>query len=129
MRENPLSKWYKDFIAKRNSIIKKYNLKMPEQIASFFLYKNLKGKEPDFCPLFRKNEKCHNMKEEDFNCFYCGCPFYDYKIWDEENKILGACLLNKSDGVRNQYGYWDCTNCTLPHTSEFVIKRLKGELM
>ncbi len=127
MKENPLSKWYKDFIAKRNYIIEKYNLKTPEQIASFFIYKNLKEKEPNFCPLFPKNEKCHDMKEEDLNCFYCACPFYNYEIWDEEKKIFGACLLSESEGIRNQYGYWDCTNCTLSHTSEFVIKKLKGE--
>ncbi len=126
--ENPLQKWFKEFTKKRAEIVKKNHLENPQQIADSFTFKNMKVLKPDFCPLYKTNERCHEMSEEELICFFCGCPYYDCDIWDEERKEFGGCKINSPYGLRNEYGYWDCSNCILPHTKKFLLQYLKKHL-
>lgn len=122
---NPLEKWKEEFERKRDYIVMKEKLydKSPEEIAEFFTYKNLKEKYPDFCPLFKTGEKCHDLPEDELNCFFCACPYYD-TLYEKDGEY-GRCEINSKYGYRNKYGYWDCSNCLLPHRKKFVIHYLK----
>ncbi|HOL23718.1 MAG TPA: cysteine-rich small domain-containing protein [Candidatus Hydrothermia bacterium] len=124
-KKNPLEKWFEEFEKKRDSIVKRMGLKDPKEIADYFSYSNMKEQEKDFCPLYKKSEKCHNIDENELCCFFCGCPFYDFAKWDEKKKHYGACKIFSKHGFRNNYGYWDCSNCETPHTKKFTITYLK----
>jgi len=54
-------------------------------------------------------KKCHDM--ENICCFFCYCPLY------EEDECGGNYKILKN-GVK------DCSNCTIPHTPEFVREYL-----
>ncbi|MEO0198792.1 MAG: hypothetical protein ABIL92_01235 [candidate division WOR-3 bacterium] len=122
---NPLEKWRMEFIKKRQEVISRFQLRTPEKIVEFFKYANLKKMVPDFCILFKDNILCHNLPENELVCYFCACPFYDYELWDENRKIFGACKNPEGSGVRNNYGYFDCTSCVLPHQEKTALKMLK----
>jgi len=117
---NPLKKWYVEFAVKRMKILKKYNLKTAYDVANFFIKSNLMEKEPDFCPLFKSCKKCHDIPDDELNCFFCACPYYDFDKWDEDKKEFGGCLVHSKIGFRNEYGYWDCSECVAVHRKVFV---------
>ncbi len=119
---NPLKKWYNEFRKKRAEVLKHVIDKSPEGIIKYFTYLNLKKSDPDFCPLFKENIKCHKLKENELICFFCGCPYFDYDLWDEGNKIYGGCKNPMGRGYRNRYGYWDCSECHFPHLKENALK-------
>jgi len=124
MDENPLKKWYLEFIRKRDSILKLRGHMSPEEIAEYFTYSNLSKEHPGFCPLFESQERCHDMPFEELVCYFCACPYYDYEYYDEEKKEYGRCKINSIYGRRNEWGYWDCSQCLLPHRKRFVINYL-----
>jgi len=124
-QNNPLKQWYLDFKKKRDKIVALEGLKTHEEIADYFTYSNLKKNHPGFCPLFELNKKCHGMKDEELVCYFCACPYYDYEYYDEEKKEYGRCKINSIYGKRNEWGYWDCSKCLLPHRKKFVIAYLK----
>ncbi len=114
---NPLRRWFKQYRNKIRTIIDNENLSLHfEAIAEFFLYQNMQQKYPQFCELYKKDKLCHNnLPKEKFCCLFCGCPFYNYDIWDQENNVFGGCNINSTDGFRNENGYWDCSNCSFVH--------------
>lgn len=124
---NPLVRWHLGFVKRREEIVKKYKLKTPEEITNFFRRSNLQEKEPDFCPLFKNNGKCHDIPDDQLICYYCACPFYDPFHYDKRKKEFGRCTINSKYGHRNKYGYWNCSACTLPHNEKFVMRYLKGK--
>ncbi|MEO0258500.1 MAG: hypothetical protein ABIM32_03590 [candidate division WOR-3 bacterium] len=125
---NPLKEWAFAFKRKRSELLLKHKLKTAEEISQFFRYTNLSRIEPDFCPLFKSKEVCHERpKLDDFNCYYCACPFFDYEYWNEELKEFGRCTFGSALGKYNEHGYWDCTNCSFVHKTEWVKNRLKKE--
>ena len=117
---NPLEKWRSDFWSKVRKIVAERGLS-EDEIPDFFLYDNLRSAYPDFCPLFAENKLCHTgVEREKFCCLLCACPFYDYAVWDEENKIFGACKRNSPLGHRTELGYWDCSACAFVHDIRWV---------
>ena len=122
---NPLKMWFIEFKKKRDKIVEENNLKTPEEIVEFFTYSHISKKYPDFCPLFKLKQKCHNLNEDELVCYFCACPFYDYDYYNEEKKEYGRCKINSIYGKRNEYGYWDCSGCLLPHRKKFVLNYLK----
>ncbi len=125
MAENPLKEWYEDFIRRREEIVRNKGLSSPEAIANYFTYENISREYPDFCPLFKSNKVCHNMSRKELVCYFCACPYYDYEYYDEEKKEYGRCRINSKYGKRNEWGYWDCSACLLPHRAKFVLFYLK----
>ena len=47
-----------------------------EEVIAYFKFENMVKKEPDFCPLYKDNKKCHDMKE--LNCYLCACPNFRF---------------------------------------------------
>ena len=86
---------------------------------------NRKKQNPDSCPCY-DGTRCHNgLDDYHLVCLLCICPEYNRAI-DE-----GGCNLNSQDG---KWFYdpnlprgkiWDCSDCKLPHTEEFVRSYLE----
>ncbi|MCK4647625.1 hypothetical protein KAT24_01700 [Candidatus Pacearchaeota archaeon] len=81
---------------------------------------NRKKKDPDACPCYNGN-RCHkDMDDYQLICLFCVCPWYDKSI-DE-----GGCNINSRYGKwfyhenLSRGKIWDCSDCKLPHTEEFV---------
>ena len=123
--KNPLAEWFESHYEKVRAIIVAEKLDMNE-IPDFFLYDNLSKKYPDFCPLYRNGEICHRgIERKKFCCLFCGCPFYDYSIYDDERKMFGGCKIDSRFGIRLENGFWDCTNCNFVHNIDWVKSNRK----
>ncbi len=92
-----------------------------EHIVEYFRWENIKETDVDFCPLFAKNEKCHDM--EDLNCYLCGCP--NFRFDDDAPVIKSSCSVNSKNGSTievNGIIHQDCSGCLLPHKERFIHK-------
>lgn len=120
-------------------IISKKNFNNVEEIIEYFDFDNMVKKEPDFCPLYKDNIKCHNI--EKLNCYYCGCPYF--KVNDEpktigKTTIASICIIDskfKSGFYENPDEnnvvkiHCDCSNCFIPHKEDFAKKMLKQTIL
>jgi len=119
--------WFKIHQQKHQQILAALEGKSIDEIIDYFDYENMKIHEPNFCPLYKENKKCHDMKE--LNCYLCGCPNFRY---DDEGMEIEAkktlhskCAIHSKDGKRfitEDAIHHDCSECTLPHTKEYVKK-------
>ena len=98
-----------------------------EQIIDYFDFENMKTVEPDFCPLYKENRKCHDM--DSLNCYLCSCPNFRYSdtgIQKIEEKIqYSFCSIDSKDGKQGVYGekiHQDCSLCQVPHHRKYVEK-------
>jgi len=98
-----------------------------EQIIDYFDFENMKEKEREFCPLYAKNKKCHDM--QNLNCYLCSCPnfrFSDAGFKQVDNKTqFSYCSIESKDGRQGIYGeaiHQDCSKCGVPHHKAYVEK-------
>ena len=98
-----------------------------EQIIKYFEFENMVKEEPDFCPLYCENKKCHAV--EYLNCYLCACPnfrFSDKGVEKVEEKTkYSFCAIDSKEGKAGVYGdaiHQDCSNCTVPHAKSYVEK-------
>ncbi len=91
-----------------------------EEIIEYFLFDNMLKNEPDFCPLYKKNKKCHQIEE--LNCYLCACP--NFRFNDEATIKKSYCSINSKEGreLKTQNGiiHQDCSNCTIPHHKKYI---------
>jgi Zn-finger protein len=111
-------KWFDDHAKKHKEIIDKLANFSDDEIIEYFDYENLKEKEPDFCPLFEKNKKCHNI--EKLNCYLCGCPNLRF---DSDGSI---CSIDSPNGKKINT-HQDCSGCTIPHNKDFIKKNFSRD--
>jgi hypothetical protein len=88
--------------------------------------------EPDFCPLYAKNKKCHDI--EALNCYLCACP--NFRFDDEgfetieEKPLKSYCNIDSDDGERF-YGkdaiHQNCTKCSIPHSEAYIERLFKRD--
>ena len=123
------SEWMDKHAKKHQQIIEKLLREgyTQEAIIEYFDFENMKEKELDFCPLYAKDKKCHDIKE--LNCYLCACPnfrFSDKGIKKVEDKTqFSYCSIESKDGREGVYGqkiHQDCSRCQVPHTKEYVTK-------
>jgi len=103
-----------------------------EAIIDYFAYDNMRIHEVGFCPLYRKNEKCHTM--EALNCYLCGCPifrFSDEGIIEKNGQMqMSGCATHRPQGRLTQANnqlHQDCTHCTLPHERLYIEQVFEEE--
>jgi len=76
----------------------------------------MKVKEKDFCVLYAKDKKCHDM--ENLNCYLCGCP--NFRV----NSKSSSCDINSIDGgsIKGKDGFihQNCSGCIVPHKVDFI---------
>ena len=119
--------WFNKYASKHKTIVDKLIEKnyTKEQIVNYFEFENMVKNEIDFCPLYKKNKKCHDM--ENLNCYLCGCP--NFRFNDDglgtynEFKILSRCDINNGAKLKSKDKiHQDCSSCTVPHHKKFVLK-------
>jgi Zn-finger protein len=86
---------------------------------------NRREQDPNSCPCYN-GTRCHNgLGDDEMICLLCVCPEYNRTV--EE----GGCNINGRDGKwfynRNlpQGRIWDCSECRIPHTENFIRNYLK----
>nr|WP_321267425.1 hypothetical protein [uncultured Sulfurimonas sp.] len=121
------TEWFDTHALKHKVIVEKLLKRgcSNEEIVDYFDFENMLEKEIDFCPLYAKNKKCHDM--DNLNCYMCACP--NFRFNDDgidsynEFKILSRCDINNGKkfagaGVIHQ----DCSSCSVPHHKSYVLK-------
>jgi len=120
--------WIKEHNKKHQIIVDKLFLLSDDEVVEYFRYENMQKNEPDFCQLYVKNIKCHDM--EKLNCYLCACPYFKFK--DEVGfkeidgkKLMSFCSIDSKKGstckTKNVI-HQDCSNCEIPHYEKFIKK-------
>ena len=119
--------WFDNHALKHKKIVDKLISKgyTKEQIIEYFDFENMVKNENDFCPLYKENKKCHDMKE--LNCYLCACPNFRFndKGIDRYNNslILSKCSINNGSKIaHNKAIHQDCSSCSVPHHKKFIEK-------
>jgi len=120
--------WFEEHAGRHRWIVESLPPGMePEEIVDYFSYDNMRKKHPDFCPLYARGVKCHEM--EDLNCYLCGCPsfrFCDEGIDRIDGKIrYSLCAIDsrKARYIESDKAlHLDCSDCLLPHRRSFILK-------
>lgn len=120
-------KWYKAHGNKHAKIMEKLKDKSDEEVIEYFRFDNMVKNEPDFCPLYKDNKKCHDY--EKLNCYFCACTYFrfdDEGVKKQGNKTLFSyCSIDSRKGSTfegEDYIHQDCTNCIIPHKDSFIKK-------
>lgn len=121
------SEWFQSHGQKHAEImtrLKKQGLNQ-DAIIAYFDFDSMVRNEPDFCPLYAENKKCHTM--EKLNCFLCACPlfrFQDSGIRISEGKtVMSECSIDSKKGKQFIYGdqiHQDCSECLIPHKVHYI---------
>lgn len=128
------TQWVQEHGAKHKKIITKLLKKnySKEQIIDYFDFENMREKEPDFCPLYKENKKCHEIEE--LNCYLCSCPNFRFKDAGIKNiaekRVYSLCSIDSKDGAQGVYGdsiHQDCSKCTIPHHKNYVEQHFSLE--
>ena len=127
-------KWFDSHTKKHQNILKKLSNLSDDEVIEYFRFDNMQINEPDFCPLFKENKKCHNITN--LNCYLCACPYF---IFDdngleqrEEQTIYSKCSINAKNGrefVSESAIHQDCSNCTIPHDERYVKRYFSCNLV
>ena len=117
--------WYEEFGNRHRAVIGQLAEESGEELIEYFLYENMRRLHPDFCPLYTRGEKCHDLEE--LNCYLCGCPHFRYcddGIDTVEGKVrYSLCAIDAKEGRRfetEEAIHQDCSGCPLPHLSGFI---------
>lgn len=112
--------WLELHTKNKQTILNKLTNHSNDEIIEYFDFDNMVKNEPEFCPLYLENKKCHNIDE--LNCYFCACPHF------EIGNKKSICTINSKDrsNIVDDSGYvhQDCSRCTIPHTKEFVKKSI-----
>ena len=131
--------WVKINDKKVDEILARLNLKTPEEIAKYFTFESMQKNEPDHCPLYKMNRKCHDTP--DLNCYFCACPHF---IINETPKTSGKVTIGSTCAINSRFKgeffenpdennvvkiHCDCTKCFVPHKTSYVTKMLNKDLL
>ena len=99
-----------------------------EQVIDYFDFDNMVTHEPDFCPLYKTNTKCHETGR--LNCYLCACPHF--KCSDEPletlvngDKLFSLCTINSGNAgsfIVDKNVHCNCAACTIPHSTRAALK-------
>ncbi len=117
---------------KHNEIMKKLLDYSDEEVIEYFRYENMQKSEPDFCPLYAKNKKCHDLAE--LNCYFCGCN--NFRFNDDGFEQINDKTLKSYCGIDSKDGsvfegkdalHQNCSACTVPHHEFYIKKNFKRD--
>ncbi len=121
------SKWFHTHGQKHAAIMAKLTHLSDEEVIAYFRFENMVEKEPDFCPLYKENRKCHDMEE--LNCYLCACPNFrfDDKGFKEVNgkSLKSYCAIDSKEGdvfEGEDALHQNCSGCTVPHHETYIQK-------
>ena len=119
--------WFQVHGEKHKAIMAKLTHLSDDEVIAYFRFENMVEKEPDFCPLYKDNKKCHEM--EDLNCYLCACPNFRFdddgfkKV--EEKTLYSTCSIDSKDGaqyISNDAIHQNCSKCLVPHHETYIKK-------
>ncbi len=121
------SSWFQTHEEKHKAIMEKLTHLSDNEVIAYFRFENMVTKEPDFCPLYKDNKKCHDI--ETLNCYLCACPnfrFDDKGVSKKEEKIIySTCNIDSKEGnqyISNDAIHQDCSGCLVPHHEMYIKK-------
>ena len=121
------SSWFQAHGEKHRAIMNKLMHLNNEEVIAYFRFENMVEKEPDFCPLYKENKKCHDMEE--LNCYLCACPNFRFKDDGfkpvEEKTLFSTCDIDSKDGsqyISDTAIHQNCAGCTVPHHETYIKK-------
>ncbi len=124
--------WFDTHAQKHKEIVDRLENLSDDQVIAYFDFDNMVKKEPDFCPLYKDNKKCHDTKE--LNCYLCACPnfrFDDESDKMQEGKILfSVCSIESKDGaqyVGEEAIHQNCSGCLVPHKIDYIKKHFSRD--
>ena len=123
------SEWFQQHGEKQKAVLEKLLQagKSRDEIIDYFDFESMLENEPDFCPLYAEEKKCHDI--ERLNCFLCSCPNFRFKdegldIIDNKTRY-SYCSIDSKDGAVGVYGdaiHQNCSGCSVPHHKAYVEK-------
>ncbi|WP_320035290.1 hypothetical protein [Halarcobacter sp.] len=126
------NEWFNEHGNKHAKILEKLKDLSDDEVIEYFRFDNMVKKEPDFCPLYKDNKKCHDYEE--LNCYLCACPnfrFDDAGIKKQEDKTLFSyCSIDSKDGSQykgEDYIHQNCSGCIVPHKERYIKKHFKRD--
>ena len=119
--------WFQTHGEKHKAIMDKLTDLSDDEVIAYFQFENMVENEQDFCPLYKDNKKCHDMKE--LNCYLCACP--NFRFNDNgfkkvgEKTLYSTCDIESKDG--SQYFtddaiHQNCSGCLVPHHEAYIKK-------
>ena len=96
-----------------------------EEVIHYFRFENMVQNEPNFCPLYRENKKCH--ERETLNCYLCACPNFRFndagfnKV--EERTLFSTCDIHSKEGsqyLSESAIHQNCSGCFVPHSETYI---------
>ena len=119
--------WFEAHGKKHAAVMQKLKHLGNDEVISYFRYENMRLNEPDFCPLYAENRKCHDMEE--LNCYLCACPnfrFNDEGFKEVEGRSLKSyCAIDSKEGdifKTKDAIHQNCSGCTVPHHEAYIKK-------
>jgi Zn-finger protein len=121
------SSWVKKHGLKHKEIMERLKDLSDDEVIEYFRFENMVEKEPNFCPLYAKNKKCHDI--ENLNCYLCACPNFRFndsgfeKI--EDKTLFSYCSIDSKNGkkaISKSAIHQDCSDCLIPHREDFIKK-------
>jgi len=120
-------KWFQTHGEKHKKILNKLIHLSDDEVIAYFRFENMVQNEPDFCPLYKENKKCHDNDE--LNCYLCACPNFRFKddgLRKENVKTLfSTCHIESKDGaqyISDDAIHQDCSACFIPHQESYIKK-------
>ncbi len=118
--------WFELQNKKHKEVVLKLENFSNEEIIGYFRFDNMVKKEPDFCPLYKDNKKCHDI--DDLNCYFCGCP--NFRLTDGKEKLKSYCSIDSKDGaqfISEIAIHQDCSKCIVPHRESYIKKNFSKD--
>lgn len=119
------SSWFQAHGEKHKKIIEKLSHLSDDELITYFRFDNMVQKEPDFCPLYAENKRCHDNIE--LNCYFCACPNFRFKDAGikmiEKRTLFSICNINSKDGtqyISEDAIHQNCAGCFVPHSQAYI---------
>jgi len=117
--------WFQSHGEKHKKIIEKLSQLSNNEVIEYFRFDNMVKNEPDFCPLYVDNKKCH--ENEALNCYFCACPNFRFKDdgfeKQEEKTLFSRCDIDSKDGqqyISKDAIHQNCAGCFVPHAKSYI---------
>jgi hypothetical protein len=119
--------WYQEHGEKHKDIMDKLTQLSADEIIAYFRFDHMVKNEPDFCPLYKDNKKCHD--KEELNCYFCACPNFRFKDEGfkqvEKKTLFSTCNIDSKNGsqyISENAIHQNCAGCFVPHAEAYIKK-------